>query len=465
MRDYIYLDMAISLCSRCLRRVSAKVIRRDDNVYMQKQCLACGDETVLIATDAAYYQKCRSYYRAGETTKQFHTKRIYGCPYDCGLCPDHEQHACISIIEVTERCNLRCPTCYAESGPNKGRHRTLAEIERMLDVVVASEGEPDVVQLSGGEPTIHPDFFAIMDAAKARPIRHLMVNTNGIRLASDREFAGELAKYKPGIEVYLQFDSLEAKALRHLRGADLRAVRTRALAALDEYDISTTLVVTLAKGINDHEIGAIIEEALKHRSVRGVTFQPTQAAGRLDHFDPEKDRLTLTEVRQQILKQAPLFTEKDIVPIPCHPEGVAVGYAVKVGGQALALSQFTDPETIISQAPDTISFERAAAWKQTGGALYTAGPSPARASSALSSLLCCHPQIDAAGLDYGNVFRVAIVQFFDAYNFDLRPIKKTCIQIVTDDGRMVPFDTMNLLYRDGGRRLEELRREVDSCRG
>lgn len=189
----------------------------------------------------------------------------------------------------------------------------------MIDAVVRNEGQPDIVQLSGGEPTMHPDFLEILDRAKAAPIRHVMVNTNGIRIATDEAFANELAARSEHFEVYLQFDSFEREALMALRGADLRDIRRRALDRLNALGIATTLVVTLKKGLNDHEIGKIVDFALEQPAVRGVTLQPIQAAGRLEHFNPATDRLTLTEVRRRILEQTSVFAPEDILPVPCHP--------------------------------------------------------------------------------------------------------------------------------------------------
>ena len=251
-RDYIFYELTNSVCSTCYRKLEAKIILQNERVYMLKQCPDHGKQKVLISTDIAYYKKTRDFLKPGDIPRKFGCGVERGCPYDCGLCSDHEQHSCVSIIELTDRCNLTCPTCYASSSPSHGRHRSLDEIERMLDIIVASEGEPDVVQLSGGEPILHPDFFAVMDMAKARPIRHLMINTNGMRLAREAGFAERLATYKPNIEVYLQFDSFEAETLKTLRGEDLRDSRQTAIAALNEHAISTTLVVTLAKGLNDH---------------------------------------------------------------------------------------------------------------------------------------------------------------------------------------------------------------------
>ncbi|MCB0383171.1 MAG: radical SAM protein, partial [Psychroserpens sp.] len=167
-----------------------------------KRCIEHGNSKVLIADDIEYYKNIRNYNKPSETPYTFNTKTHYGCPYDCGLCPDHEQHSCLTVVEVTDRCNLTCPTCYAGSSPTYGRHRTLDEVKAMLDTIVTNEKEPDVVQISGGEPTIHPQFWEILDYAKSLPIRHLMLNTNGIKIAKDFAFAERLKTYAPDFEIY-----------------------------------------------------------------------------------------------------------------------------------------------------------------------------------------------------------------------------------------------------------------------
>src|SRR5258706_14110917 len=164
------------------------------------------------------------------------------------------------------------------SSPHYGRHRTIEEVEKMLDIIVANEGSPDVVQISGGEPNIHPDFFAILDMAKKKPIRHLMLNTNGIRIAKDLEFVKRLASYLPDFEIYLQFDSFKPGALEQLRGKNLTGVRTKALEHLNKLNLSTTLVATLQKTITDDQIKAIIDFALSQHCISGHTCQPIQIA-------------------------------------------------------------------------------------------------------------------------------------------------------------------------------------------
>ncbi len=456
LRPYLFYDTAISICTTCMRRVEAKILLKDDRVYMEKWCPEHGRERVLIATDAAYYRKAREVYlKAPELPERFNTKQEFGCPYDCGLCPEHMQHSCLTLIEVTDHCNLRCPICYAESGPHRPGFKSLADVEKLLDIVVANEGEPDVVQISGGEPTLHPDFFAILDAAKRRPIKHLMVNTNGLRIAKEPEFAHKLASYQPGFELYLQFDSFSDAALVELRGAKLADIRRQALANLNAANVATTLVVTVKKGLNDGELGEIIEYALTQPCVRGVTFQPIQAAGRLENFDAATDRLTLTEVRQNILDQCPRFTPDDLIPVPCNPDCLSMAYALKIDGNVVPLTRFVSPQTLIDAGRNTIVVERDAELKARVFELFSTAPSPDKQASCLSDLLCCLPQVDAPTLGYENVFRILIMAFIDAHSFDLRAVKKSCVHIAQLDGTVVPFDTFNLFYRDGKRALLE----------
>lgn len=447
-RPYIYYDFTMSLCSTCLKRVDAKIIFEDDHVFMLKRCPEHGREKVLIATDVEYYKKCRNYLKPGEMPLRFNTKTHFGCPYDCGLCADHEQHSCLTLIEITDRCNLTCPTCYASSSPTYGSHRTLEEIEKMFDTIVANEGQADVIQISGGEPTVHPDFLKILDMAKTKSIRHLMVNTNGIRLAKDENFVATLATYMPDFEIYLQFDSFKAEVLTNMRGEDLRSVRMKALEHLNKYNLSTTLVVTLQKGKNDDEIGAIIDFALKQPCVRGVTFQPTQLAGRLENVDPIADRITLTDVRTEILKQSNLFTTDDIIPVPCNPDALAMAYALKLGDSVLPLTRFINPDDLLNNSRNTIVYEQDERLHEHMIKLFSTGNSPECSSETLHSLLCCLPQIDAPSLSYNNLFRIIIMQFMDAYNFDVRSVKRSCVHMVNKDLTIIPFETMNLFYRD-----------------
>src|ERR1700733_14007877 len=448
VRPYMFYDVAITICSVCFRKLEGKIVFEDNNVLLLKSCPEHGAERVLIADDVDYYRRCREVFiKKPEMPLVYNTPVKWGCPYDCGLCTDHEQHSCLSLIEVTDSCNLRCPVCYASSGPERVQHRSLTLIEKMFDAVVRNEGHPDVVQISGGEPTVHPDFFEIIELAKARPIQHLMINTNGVGVAQDEDFVRRLADTKPDIEIYLQFDSFEREALLDLRGADLRGVRARALERLNKYNLSTTLGVTLKKGLNDGEIGKIIDFSLTQTCVRGVTLQPIQDAGRLEKFDPATNRLTLTEVRRKILEQTKVFRPEDVIPVPCHPDSLAMAYALKLNGKVVPLTSMIPPEVLINGAANTILYEQDPAVRTNLFKLFATNHSPRSGAGTLRELLCCLPKVwipeastetttahvgtatfgrpasaarppSADTLTYENIFRIIIMQFIDAHSFD-----------------------------------------------
>ena len=446
---YLFLGQTTSLCETCLALVPAKIVSEGAEVFYLKRCREHGVQKTLVSDDLAYWKAQRDWLKPGDRPLAAQTRTDHGCPYDCGLCPDHEQHSCLAILEINEACNLSCPVCFADSSVKREGHRPLAEVERMLDALVASEGEPDLVQISGGEPTLHPQFFEILAAARARPIRHLMINTNGLRIAREAGFAEKLAAFMPRFEVYLQFDSLKREALMDLRGADLVKVREQALEALERNNISTTLVVTLKKGVNDDEIADIVRHALTWRCVRGVTFQPIQDAGRNDGFDARKHRMVLTQVRRRVA-EAGVFALEDLIPLPCNPDQICIGYGLRQDDQVAPVTAMLPRELFVAAAPNTVTFEGYPELQRRVFDLLSLSTAQADTSDKLASLLCCLPQVAAPqNLAYEHTFRVVISQFLDRFNFDLGTVKRSCVHFVEPDGRIIPFDTYNTFYRPG----------------
>ena len=449
-RPYIFIGQTTSLCETCLALVPAKILEEGGAVYYLKRCAEHGVQKTLVSSEAAYWKRCRDFLKPGDVPLKFHTRIDQGCPYDCGLCPDHEQHSCLALIEVNEYCNLTCPTCFASSSPAKTGQRSLAQIEAMLDLLVESEGQPDLLQISGGEPTLHPQILDILRAAKSRPIRHVMLNTNGIRIAGDPDFVAALAEMKRAFEVYLQFDALSEGALRTIRGADLRRVRERALDALDRAGISTTLVCVIRKGVNDGEIGDILRHAQQHPCVRGVTFQPVQDAGRNDGFEPQRDRIVLSEIRRAIIDQWGVFGDDDLIPLPCNPEAISIGYGMRAGGRVEPLTHLFPQEVLVAAAPNSVTFEGRPEMRQLLVELLSLSCAGQQSANVLREILCCLPLVEVpAEIGYDRIFRVTVVSFLDRFNFCLAGVKRSCIHFVTDDGRIIPFDTYNMFHRPG----------------
>src|SRR5580704_4404251 len=227
VRDYTFLGTTKGLCPECRRLVDAKIIVRDGRVYFRKRCPEHGLIEDFVCSDVAYYDR-HDYSQPARLPKNFGTASDKGCPYDCGLCPEHEQHTCIGLIEVTSNCNLKCPMCFAESGPG-GKNIDFATYTGMVDRYVELEGMADVLQLSGGEPTLHPELVRMVRYAYEQPIAAVMINTNGIRLAKDARLVAELATMRDRLEIYLQFDGLEEGTYRTLRGENLVETKVAAL--------------------------------------------------------------------------------------------------------------------------------------------------------------------------------------------------------------------------------------------
>jgi hypothetical protein len=273
-----------------------------------------------------------------------------------------------------------------------------------------------------------------------------MINTNGLKLAQDADFAQHLIQYTPGLEIYLQFDSLRDETLKILRGASLADLHTRALTRLEELGLSTTLVMTVVPGINDDQMGEVIQHALQWRCVRGVTLQPLSLAGRIA-LNGQLRTLTVSGLRRAIAEQSGVFSKTDILPVPCNPDTLAMAYALKLGAEVIPLTRHLEPETVLLGPRSTIVFERDPQLKDLAFKLYSTALSPEDQANCLSDLLCCLPQIAAPTLTYENVFRVLIVQLMDRHNLDLRTLKKSCIHFAQPDGRLIPFESYNLFYR------------------
>jgi len=457
---HLYYGQTTSLCEECLELVPAKIQIEGENVYYSKRCMQHGSQKTLVSTDADYFRHAREYIKPGERPLRPQTSTERGCPYDCGLCPDHEQHSCVAIVEINEACNLNCPVCFAESSPQRDSHRSLATIERMLDALVASEGEPDVVQLSGGEPTIHPRILDVIALAKRKPIRHLMLNTNGLRIANEPGFAAALVDFAPGFEVYLQFDSTDPAALRNIRGADLVRTRLRALERLEAACVPTTLVVTVKGGVNDTGLWGIVELARDYGCVRGVTFQPVQDAGRNEGFRKHDNRVLLSDIRRSLIRDSDLLGERDVLPLPCNPEYIAIAYFLRKGRELTPVTSLLPEQEFLGTAPVGIAFERDPRIRERLIELLSLSTESGNAGERLERLLCCLPEFAVPeAIRYENVFRITIVQFLDRFNFCIGGVKRSCIHIVHPDGRIIPFDTYHLFYR------EQLPQGVLSARG
>jgi hypothetical protein len=257
-----------------------------------------------------------------------------------GLGELQTQHTCILLEDLTDHCNLSCPTCFAAAGPGVGTvvpvEAVLANVDRRL---ARENGRLDVVMLSGGEPTLHPEFGRLLDELLRRDVVRVLVNTNGTTIArggsrGDGTVLDHLRRHRDRVEVYLQHDGFDLEGHRHHRGADLRRVKAEAVAALSDAEVFTTLTMTIAEGVNDHEIGAVLDLALTTPYVSGVSLQPQFGSGRSGAIDPLA-RLTHTGVLARLGPQTQgRVAWRDLTALPCsHPHCCSVGYLFRLDEQ------------------------------------------------------------------------------------------------------------------------------------
>lgn len=474
-RNYTFLGTTQSLCPECLGLVPAKILDRGGRVYFRKTCPTHGVREDFVCSDRKWYDQMEFALPAKSPAK-FGVEPDKGCPFDCGLCTEHEQHTCVGVLEITSSCNLTCPMCYAGSSPG-GKHLSLADCKRQIDRLVEVEGRAEVCQLSGGEPTIHPQLEQILEYALSREIDYVMINTNGIRFAKDPALVELVARHKDRMEIYFQFDGLKDDVYRALRGEPLLEIKLAALDALQRAGIQVTLVCTLQGGVNDDQMGPLVEFGLSRSNISGISFQPATYSGR--HVLPEEleRRITYPDVIAGVARQTGgQFAESDFLPLPCaHPNCHQIAIAYRQGKTAVPVTRFIDARANLDLLANGISFTRKKSRdlimqylgrqaccaggcgevqesgdREQETALPIISPSlPLSVSPSSSPADEFFSKVLAQELGSENIFRITITSFLDAYNFDVRRLMKCCTHHVLPSGHVIPFCAYNVLYRDG----------------
>ena len=431
-----------SVCPECLARIPAYRVRRGTDMYLTKVCETHGVfETILWRGEPAYASWVRPKIPHAPETPFTEVNR--GCPFDCGLCPDHRQQTCTALLEVTQRCNLRCAFCFAASGNNAPPDPDLISIAGWYRSLLRAGG-PYNVQLSGGEPTLRDDLPAIVALGRELGFSFIQVNTNGLRFARDPGYVAAL-KAAGLASVFLQFDGTDDAIYTRLRGRALLAEKEAALAACAEHDLGVILTPTLVPGVNTHAIGDIVRFALAHTStVRGVHFQPVSYFGRIPATPTDADRITLPEVIRALEAQTGGLVQADqFVPPGCEN----------------ALCSFHGNFVQLADG-------RLHAWTRHQPRSCCCKPKPAAEGAAEARTFVAHqwrapaptPLPDGPGLGgwdalleraQTHIFCISGMAFQDAWTLDLERLRNCCIHTVATDGRIVPFCAYNLTARDG----------------
>ncbi len=431
------LGQVESVCPECLRRLTGHLVMDGDEVRMKKSCPEHGHFSARVwqgePVFSSWYRPKLPYLGGSRRAAD------KGCPFDCGLCASHGQRTCTALVEITSRCNLRCPVCFAGSGGGGGDidQETLS---RMFAEIMRQTGGCNL-QLSGGEPTVRTDLPEIVRAAKAAGFTFIQLNSNGLMLARDPELAQRLRD--AGLSsVFLQFDGVDDRVYRTLRGKELFAEKCRAIDHLAAAGLGVVLVPTLVRGVNIDQVGAIVRFGLARQpAVRGVHFQPISYFGR---FPPSfvPDHFTLPEIIQALASQSRgLIKAEDFLPPGCEHAlcSFSAKYLVEVDGRL----------TRLGGGPFDCSPKPAEA-----GALAAIGVT-ARQWGAIPMVTVPAAAQPADDLDLflnrarSHSFTVSAMAFQDCWNLNLERLRGCCIHVAQPDGRLIPFCSFNLTALNG----------------
>jgi len=430
-------DRTQSLCPICLKMLEATIVAGSRGVILDRTCPDHGPHRSVVSEDAKAYRRLLRMRRKVVKPTALSQEKLRGCPDDCGLCPSHEQHTCLCILEITARCVQACPICLADSQP-RGSVMNPSTAESALRELVRLEGGPVPLQLSGGEPTTHPRLLSIVRKAAALGFGKIELDTNGQALGVRRNFARELKE--AGLTgVYLQMDGLEPQISLQLRGSDDLERKLAAIANSREAGLQVVLSATIVPGVNDQCLWNLVTFAVDHR-LTGINFQSVALSGRYPpHLREAKERFTLSHFLRELERQSNRqILASDLMPIACpDPRCGAISYLVVEDGRLTPLTRTVSNRRMATHAASLAN------WNTVLQSLRSSAPSGCGASSspALTRVPGRVPHLD--------FFSIGFHGMMDRYDFDLKRAKRCCVHRLSPEGRLVPFCLYNVKYRHG----------------
>ena len=444
-----------ALCVDCRRKVNARAIEEGGKVYLEKFCPEHGFARVLISSDAAWYRDSIRYVKPRQVPLDIAVKQFRGCPESCGSCPEHQQHTCLPVIEILSDCNLDCPVCL--KAPSARFRMSVAEYKKILDALLHCEGRVDVLNLSGGEPTLHPELETLLQMAVDKGVTQVTVSTNGMPLLRNPALRNVFKR--TGAIVALQFDGFRPATYAFLRGSDLSAEKLALIDVLEAEDIRYSLVATLANGVNDDEVTAITDFFFARRAI-SLMFQPVALTGHAAQF-PRDVKLTIPDVVHAV-ENSRFVKPGDFNPLPCsHYSCFALSYYfVLGGGRFLSLKEFLGaPAYLDIIANKTLPGLDDAGFDILRNRLYDvwslsdAGALGEQVLKRVQEVLraAADGRLDPkklVSLGADAMKAIFVHDFMDAATLDFGRLIKCCNPYPQTDGRLIPMCAQNVFFQE-----------------
>lgn len=481
-----------SLCPECGKPVDAVVFDEDGKVFIKKTCDEHGEFVNTYWSDESLYNRMENFIPTITGVDNPCVEDTASCPSNCGLCSKHETSTVLGLIDVTNRCNLKCPVCFANAAAAGYIYEpTQDEIRQMLRNLRNLKPYPcPAIQYAGGEPTVRKDLVDLIKMAKEEGFTHVQIATNGIRLAKRENFAKQLKE--AGLNtVYLAFDGVTPEPYIYNRARNLLPDKIQAIENCRKAGLGVVLVPTLVKGINDHQVGEIIKFAFDHNDIiYGVNFQPVSFAGRTPADHVEEQRITIPDFVKIIEKEtdgqvptSSFYPPSSVEPIAefisrlhgedsakvtlnCHEHcGIATYvFREKTEGEGkdklIPITDFIDVEDLFNKLKEYNEILKKGKFGSrkrvlaglTGNLTKMVHTSRTPKDLDITKVLLnvfVKGDYDALGDFSKDAMLISCMHFMDPFNFDEDRVKKCVIHYATPDGRIIPFCTFNSMYRPG----------------
>jgi 7,8-dihydro-6-hydroxymethylpterin dimethyltransferase len=462
------LSVTHTICGVCRELIPAKVVSDGTKVWFHAFCPSHGASSRLVHAHAADYLAGQRSVRPAWTPREFAGNSNAGCPQGCGFCDNHEQHLCLPIIEITSRCDLECPICIANASQTDGWNMGIPELRRVLDGLIRTEGQINVLNFSGGEPLLHPELLQILDEAQSRrEIVRVTLSTNGLRLLREPQLVRELGQRN--VCVSLQFDGFTEGPYECLRGHPLLQKKLAILELLKAESVTTTLTMTAARGVNDDQFLPMLDYLFANDHVAGMMIQPLAFTGRAAAVKSMAKRLTIPEVLRKLDAAGhPSVSALDFLALPCsHTHCFSASFFVMTdSGRAISVNRVVKPTEILDRLANQVFFGlssderdslKNAVYELWSGAAGNA-PDTLAVLATIRGLLrdssCCEFDARAAFLAAERrVKSIFIHAFQDAETFDLARLRRCCNAYPQPDGTLIPCCAYNLFHRHRDSRI------------
>jgi uncharacterized radical SAM superfamily Fe-S cluster-containing enzyme len=427
----------------------------DNRIYLEKFCKIDGISHVLICSDANWYKEGMSYVKPGQPPMDVSVRNFQGCPDSCGLCTKHLQHTCLPVIEITNLCDMDCPICL-KNLPNI-HHLSIEEYKNILSRLFECEKDIHVINLSGGEPTLHPEFGFFLKLSVEKNVMQTTVSTNGLRLLQDKKLR-KLFKETDTIAA-LQFDGFSSKTYRIMRGKDYSLKKLKTIQLFEEEGIKFSLVATVMKGINDHEITDIVDFFFRSKAL-SLMFQTAAFTGKASFLATDGERITIPDIIKEIEKSN-YVKKDDFNPLPCsHFSCFALSYYLNLGeGKYLSLKEFLGKEkyleVIANRTLPGLEKEGYSMIKERIYEFWSADDSMKDNEIIMKKIRKILEGLNTSDFSPKEAFNLGtesmkaifIHQFMDFYTLDLGRLIKCCNHYPQVDGRIIPMCAQNIFFQ------------------